>query len=206
MTDRTKAYWETVYAEREPDSVSWYERSPRTSLALIDSLGLSPTVPVIDVGGGTSRLAEELVRGGFVDVTVADVSAGALERAREGFAQDAEAVSWVVADVRDHDFGRTFALWHDRATFHFMVSEADRAGYLETLRRSIAPGGEVLIATFGPSGPESCSGLPVARYDGSALSAALGTGLELVASHLRDHLTPSGSRQQFLYAHLRATA
>ena len=85
-----------------------------------------------------------------------------------------------------------------------MVSEADRAGYLATLRRSVAPGGDVLIATFGPDGPEQCSGLPVRRYDADALGTEFGSGFDLVDSQLHDHRTPSGNHQQFLYAHLRA--
>jgi SAM-dependent methyltransferase len=204
MTESDRPYWETVYAERDTDAVSWFEPSPQTSLRLIEALGLEVSAPVIDVGGGASRLATELVRRGYEDITVADVSARALDRARAEFDGNPELVSWEVADVRDHDFGRRFALWHDRALFHFMVSAADRAGYLATLRRSVAPGADLVIATFGPSGPETCSGLPVARYDANALAAEFGPAFELADSQLRDHRTPSGSRQQFMYAHLRA--
>jgi SAM-dependent methyltransferase len=204
MPASDRGHWETVYAEREPEAVSWFEPSPQTSLRLIEALGLELSAPVIDVGGGASRLAAELVRRGYGDVTVADLSAGALERAKAAFDGDPGLVSWVVADVRDHEFGRRFAVWHDRALFHFMVSEADRAGYLATLRRSVARAGDVLIATFGPDGPEECSGLPVRTYDAEALGAEIGSGFDLVGSRLRDHLTPSGNHQQFLYAHLRA--
>jgi SAM-dependent methyltransferase len=194
-------HWERVYTDKEPGEVSWYQPVPHTSLAAIDRLGLSLHAPIIDVGGGASRLAEELLRRRHTDITVADISARALERAREGFG-DADRIHWVVADVRDHDFGRRFALWHDRAVFHFMVAPEDRDAYLATMRRSLAPGGHIVMATFGPDGPARCSGLPVSRYGPDELAATLGDPFRLVSSHLQDHNTPGGARQQFLYAEL----
>src|SRR5437763_1988429 len=96
-------------------------------------------------------------------VAVAD-TALMLERlaARRGPA--AGRVKWIEADIRRHEFGRQFDLWHDRAVFHFMVAPEDRDGYLKTLRRTLRPGGHLILAIFGPAGPAQCSGLPVARY------------------------------------------
>ena len=168
---------------------------------MIEALDLPPDAPIVDVGAGASRLAQELLGRGHTDITVADISARALERAREGFA-DADQVEWVVADVRDHDFGRRFALWHDRAVFHFMVTPEDCDAYLATLERSLQPDGHVVMATFGLHGPTRCSGLPVARYGADDLAATLGDHFELVSSHLEDHTTPGRTVQQFLYAEL----
>ena len=201
--DAARLHWDRVYAEKAPDAVSWFEPVPRESLAMIEALGLPPAAPILDVGGGVSRLAVELLARGHSDITVADVSAEALERAREAF-PGAERVEWVVADVRGHDFGRRFALWHDRAVFHFMVADADRRAYLETLDRSLEPGGHMILAEFGPQGPTRCSGLPVTRYDAAALAAEFGGRARLVSSHLKEHRTPSGRRQQFIFAHLAA--
>jgi hypothetical protein len=135
-------------------------------------------------------------------VTVADISDVALQRAREVSPPDG--IEWVTADVRAHDFGRRFTLWHDRALFHFMTEMEDRGGYVETLARSLKPGGHLLVATFGPQGPTSCSGLPVARYGEEALASALAPVAGLVSSRLVEHTTPSGDRQQFMYARLQA--
>lgn len=202
MSDE-QAHWERVYAEKEPREVSWFEAVPTSSLAMIEAAGLPCEAPIVDVGGGASRLAEELLRRGHTDVTVVDISAEALGRAREGFA-DAERIEWVVGDVRRHDFGRRFALWHDRAVFHFMVTSGDRRAYLETLGRSVQPGGHVLLATFGREGPERCSGLPVTRYSPESLAAALGGIAELRSWRHEEHRTPAGEEQQFLYAHFVA--
>jgi SAM-dependent methyltransferase len=196
-----REHWERIYAEKAPDAVSWYEAVPRSSLGMIEELELPLDAPIVDVGGGASRLPEELLRRGYSDITVVDIAGEAFETTREGF-PEADRITWVVADVRSHDFGRRFALWHDRALFHFMVSAEDRRAYLATLERSVEPSGHVILATFGPAGPTRCSGLPVARYGADALASTIGDRAELVSSHLEEHRTPSGASQQFLFAHL----
>jgi hypothetical protein len=115
------------------------------------------------------------------------------------FGVDAERVHWIRADVRSHNFGRCYDLWHDRAVFHFMVTTADRDAYLDTLRRTLAPGGYAIFATFGPAGPTQCSGLPTRRYDARELTRLLDADFHTVASRLNEHATPSGEQQQFLY-------
>jgi ubiquinone/menaquinone biosynthesis C-methylase UbiE len=197
-----RAHWDQTYAEKGPDRVSWFQHRPIRSIELVEAAELQRTAGIIDVGGGASRLAAELVMGGYTDVTVADISAGALDRARDALGEDSRRVRWLQADVRAYDFGRTFELWHDRAVFHFMVTAADRDAYLGTLRRALAPSGHLVIFTFGPAGPTQCSGLPVQRYDIRTLRATLGQEFRVLSSGLEAHETPSGNKQQFLYAHL----
>jgi SAM-dependent methyltransferase len=115
----------------------------------------------------------------------------------------AAAIRWVEADVRNHHFGRQFDLWHDRAVFHFMVSAEDRHDYVAALRRALRPSGHLIVATFGPDGPTKCSGLPVTRYGPDGLAEVLGDDFEPLSTTLTMHETPSGSSQQFLYAHFR---
>jgi len=200
------AHWDQVYGERDLDQVGWYEARPASSVEMIEAAKLPRSAAIIDVGGGASGLAGELGRLGYTDVTVADVSAAALAAARTRLGDEADRVSWVVADVRDHDFGREFDLWHDRAMFHFMVDPEDRAGYLATLNRTLRVGGELIAATFGPAGPMQCSGLPVRRYGAEELSAELGPGYAPVGSSIRVHETPSGREQQFLWTRFRREA
>jgi SAM-dependent methyltransferase len=206
MTVESHAHWQSIYEERSPEEVSWYEPVPERSLELIDSAGIAEDAPIIDVGGGASALAGRLLSAGYVDITVADISPAALELARAPLGADAERVTWVVADVRDARFGRQFELWHDRAVFHFMVDPGERDAYLSTLKRSLRPGGWLIVATFGPHGPTRCSGLPVRRYGADALAAELGVEFELDRSELDVHRTPSGTDQQFLYATFRRHA
>lgn len=193
-----RSHWEEVYASKNPAQVSWFEELPEVSLRLIEASGVPREAAIIDVGGGASRLAAALVERGYRDVSVADISAEALAAAGQ-----LPGVDRIVADVRDHDFGRSFDLWHDRAVFHFMVADEDQHAYLRTLERSLRPGGTLVVATFGPEGPERCSGLPVVRRSAEGLAARLGPDFEPVLSELHDHRTPSGNVQQFLYALFR---
>jgi SAM-dependent methyltransferase len=192
-----------VYERKAADEVSWYEERPARSLELVRECALEPDSPVLDVGGGMSGLAVALVGDGFTDVTVADISASALRLGEQKAAERELPIRFVLADVRTYDFGRSFAVWHDRAVFHFMVTPDDRAAYLEGLRRTLRPDGHLLIATFGPDGPEQCSGLPTARYDASALAGLLGDEFGMKSSGIEVHQTPSGASQQFMYAHFQ---
>lgn len=205
MTDDL-AHWQRVYRERRPQEVSWYEPAPEVSLELIEEAGLARDAAILDAGGGASSLAAGLLALGYTNITVADISKGALRRAREELGPDAERIAWLQADLRTQELGRRFDLWHDRALLHFMVDPGDLAAYLETLRSALRPSGHLIVATFGPEGPERCSGLPVRRYSGAELSSLLGDEFELLSSRLLLHRTPAGTPQQFLYAHLvRAT-
>lgn len=197
-----RAHWESTYSAKLTDEVSWYEPRPDRSLELIRATAVSHDAGILDVGGGASSLAAQLLGMGYTDLAVADISQAALTHAQAALGNDATRIAWIEADVRAHDFGRAYDLWHDRAVFHFMVSAADREGYLEVLRRTLRRGGHLLIATFGPQGPEQCSGLPVRRYSAEELQRVLGEDFELVSSSLATHSTPSGAGQQFLYAHL----
>ncbi|MGB0091375.1 MAG: class I SAM-dependent methyltransferase, partial [Solirubrobacteraceae bacterium] len=170
----TKWHWEDVYATRGARRVSWFQPEPDTSLALIAELGTAPDAAIIDVGGGASRLAGRLLALGFTDVTVLDLSARSLEVARSEMGTHAAQVRWIEQDLLSWIPQRRYDLWHDRALFHFLVDPAHRERYLETLGAALRVGGRALIATFAADGPDTCSGLPVARYDADGLAAVFG--------------------------------
>lgn len=203
MTRDAADHWRQAHAEKSPEEQGWYEPVPQRSIDLVRATGLPPEAGIIDVGGGASALAEHLLKAGCTDLTVADISAVALEEARGRLGGPGEEIEWILADVRDHDFARQYDLWHDRALFHFMVEPEDREAYLRTLARTLRPGGHLVLATFGPQGPEQCSGLPVARYDDDGLAQTLGAELVLRSSSLVLHHTPAGASQQFLYSLFR---
>jgi 2-polyprenyl-3-methyl-5-hydroxy-6-metoxy-1,4-benzoquinol methylase len=199
----TAGHWDDVYEQREPEQLSWFDDIPEASLAWIDRTDVALDAAILDAGGGASHLAAELVERGHTDVTVADISSAALDTARAQTEAAGARITWVQADLRSHAFDRLYDLWHDRAVFHFMVDAADREGYLEVLRASIRPAGHLILATFGPDGPEQCSNLPVRRYSAGDAAAQLADDFDLIDSDLTDHPTPGGSVQQFMFAWLR---
>ena len=199
MGGDTAEHWQDVYEARRSDEVSWFERRPARSLELIARAGLPRNAAIVDVGGGGSRLAAELVTAGYRDVTVADFAASALQRAREVAGEAAAGITFLEADVTA-GFERRYDLWHDRAVLHFMVDPDAREAYLRTLRDALPAGGWAVIASFGPEGPTSCSGLPVARYSAAALAELLGPDFEPVHALTHIHTTPGAAEQQFVYA------
>ena len=198
--DSRQAHWENVYTTKGENEVSWFQESPAPSLALIAEIGAAPSSAIIDIGGGASRLVDELIDRGFHDVTVLDLSAAALEAAKARLGNRAGLAQWLVADATTWEPPRTYDIWHDRAAFHFLTEERDRAAYIARLRQGLKIGGHAIIATFALDGPEKCSGLPVMRYDAAHLGQTLGSGFELLQSLGNDHATPWGSHQQFQFS------
>ncbi|MDX2116212.1 MAG: class I SAM-dependent methyltransferase [Planctomycetota bacterium] len=196
------AHWEGVYAAKADGELSWFQSSPARSLELIGRLGALP-VSAIDVGGGQSALAGELLRLGVERVAVLDISESALRRGRERLGAAASRVSWIRRDVLDGAELGSFELWHDRACFHFLTEEGERSKYAALAGRTVAPGGHAIIAGFGAQGPERCSGLGVRRASPQEIAGVFGPMFRLVESAVESHTTPWGKGQEFVYAVLR---
>jgi RimJ/RimL family protein N-acetyltransferase len=199
MSTERQDHWQGVYASRSHTDVSWYQVEPARSLEFIEASGVARDRAIVDVGGGASTLVDHLLDRGYTRLTVLDIAADALRQSQERLGQGATAIDWRVADVVSFRAERRFALWHDRAVLHFLVDAAERKRYVEGLRRALAPGGHVVLAAFGPDGPQKCSGLPVRRYSVEMFAALLGPEFELLDQAIEEHTTPGGATQQFLY-------
>lgn len=197
--ETSQLHWNATYESKREDGVSWFQDSPEPSLSLIKEIA-HPGSAIIDVGGGASRLVDNLQEQLFEDVTVLDLSSAAITAARSRLAETGGRVDWIVADIRTWSPTRLYDVWHDRAAFHFMVEKADRDAYLAKLGQALAPNGYAIIATFALDGPEKCSGLPVQRYDANGLAQVLGSGFAFVRTLDHAHLTPWGSSQSFQFS------
>ena len=193
-------HWEKVYVEKSDLDLSWFQEVPSTSLELAEHARINSASVVIDIGGGTSRFAECLIEKGVRDVSVLDLSQSALDANRSRLGPRGKDVTWLVADITTWKPERQYDLWHDRAVFHFLVKEEDRAAYLHCLNKAVKAGGHAIIATFAPDGPEKCSGLPVERYSPESLSVTLGETYELLEHSFDVHVTPRGSEQRFQFS------
>lgn len=200
QSESRQAHWEDVYIKKGENEVSWFQENPTPSLELIAQVGATPTSAIIDIGGGASRLVDSLIDRGFEDVTVLDLSEAALMAAKTRLGNHTEQVHWITADVTIWEPQKTYDIWHDRAAFHFLTEENDRAAYVVRLERAVKVGGYAIIATFALDGPERCSGLPVVRYDPTSLGQTLGRAFRLVDSRRHAHATPWGSEQPFQFS------
>lgn len=202
----SRAHWDQVYRTRQADEVSWYQTHPATSLRFIEACALRHQDPIIDVGGGASRLVDCLLERGFRDLTVIDIAPSALDHARARLGSQAVAVEWIETDITAFSPRRRYRLWHDRAVFHFLVTEEARAAYRAALLAALDPGGSLVLATFATGGPRRCSGLPVRQYDAPTLCAELGDEFELLDATRAMHRTPGDAEQLFAWFRLRRRA
>ena len=206
MSSEAAGHWQRIYQTRSATEVSWYEPVPQASLDQIRATGLAVSTSIIDVGGGASQLVDHLLNTGYSDVTVLDIAPAALQRARARLGAAATRVNWIAADVTSFRPRQRYDLWHDRALFHFLVTQAERQKYLSVLTAALAPKGHLILATFGPQGPTRCSGLPIRRYSEEDLGALLGPSFQLRRHGLENHRTPTGREQQFLWSWWQASA
>lgn len=196
-------HWQKVWTDKRESETSWHQAYPGPSLAMIEDAALGPGGPIIDIGGGASLLVDHVLAAGFVDVSVLDISAAAIDRARQRLGRRAEAVRWIVSDVVRFEPDRPYALWHDRAAFHFLLEAELRRQYVRVLERAVQAGGQVVLATFAPGGPRQCSGLETRRYGADDLQSELGPGWQLEDQVVEHHQTPLGRVQKFGFYRFR---
>ena len=201
-----KEHWESVYAVKQSTEVSWYQARPTRALELLRGIGAGPHTSVIDIGGGDSTFVDAVLAEQLGRVTVLDISAGALDRARTRLGERAKDVTWIEADVTEVVLPpAAFDVWHDRAVFHFLVEPREQARYLAAATASVRRGGHLIMATFAPEGPTRCSGLDVMRYGPDDLARRFADGFRLREGFAEEHVTPSGVRQRFTVALLQRT-
>ncbi len=201
---KSKEHWEKVYSTKSAESVSWFQEHTSNSIKIICEANIDFAASIIDVGGGASTLVDDLMKVGFQNLTVLDISEQALLVAQARLGEQASKVHWITSDITKADLPTYhYDVWHDRAAFHFLTTAEDRAIYINTLIHSVKPDGHVIIATFAEDGPVQCSGLPVMRYTAEQLYAEFGAAFELVAHVKESHDTPLGTTQQFVYCYCR---
>lgn len=199
-----KSHWENVYQTKSDQQVSWYREHLDNSLQMILNTNIGKDAAIIDVGGGSSTLVDDLLKHGFVDVSVLDISAQALEKSKERLGQKAELVKWIEADITNVSLPENhYDVWHDRAVFHFLTDENDRRKYVELVMRSLKIGGHIIVASFGLNGPKKCSGLDVVQYSPDSMHDQFGNNFELIKSLSETHETPFNTTQEFIYCYCR---
>jgi 2-polyprenyl-3-methyl-5-hydroxy-6-metoxy-1,4-benzoquinol methylase len=200
----TQEHWEKVYGTKASDRVSWFRPHLDLSLSLIERAAPDWSASIIDVGGGASTLVDDLLRRGYRNITVLDVSQTAIDVAKARLGAGFTSVSWLCADITQTTLPmQAYDVWHDRAVFHFLTRPEERRAYVQNVMRAVRVGGHVIVSTFGPEGPEKCSGLEVMRYDAESLHEEFGRRFRLLESSKELHNTPFGTVQQFLYCYCR---
>lgn len=196
------AHWDAVYATRQPNEVSWTQEVPATSLQLIRETGVAKSAAIIDVGGGDSKLADHLLAEGYENITVLDISEKALEKAKARLGKLSERVKWIVTDITSFEPADSYAVWHDRATFHFLTSAEQVQKYVTIAGKAVS--GYLIVGTFSHDGPQQCSGLTIQQYNEDELQQQFAPAFIPVKCITELHITPFNTPQHFQFCSFKA--
>jgi cyclopropane fatty-acyl-phospholipid synthase-like methyltransferase len=192
-----RTHWNSIYEAKGSHELTWAQEVPQTSLDFITTFNLPKTASIIDIGGGDSRLVDHLLKEGYTDITVLDISEQSLERAKQRLGKEAFKVKWIAGDVRAFGCEHPYDLWHDRAAFHFLITEEEVRNYLSMVRDCV--NGYLILGTFSTIGPAKCSGLPVHQYSDDQLTHLFMECFSKIRCINVDHITPANAVQNFTF-------
>lgn len=201
-----KEHWDNIYQTKDLKDVSWYQPTPTTSLDFLKQFNIPTTAKIIDIGGGDSFLVDHLLDLGYTDLTVLDISAASLDRAKQRLGDRSTKVKWIVADATTFKPTEQYDFWHDRAAFHFLTQEQEITNYIDTIQKSIKPTGVLVIGTFSEQGPKKCSGIEIKQYSETTMTDQLKKFFEKVKCITVDHQTPFDTIQNFIFCSFKRLA
>ncbi len=134
---------------------------------------------------------------------VLDISANAIERARKRLGEKASKVHSIVSDVTEFEPPVQFDFWHDRAAFHFLISENKIYKYVSIAEYAIKKNGYLILSTFSDQGPDRCCGLAIKQYSEISMSARFEIAFDRIKCIQEDYTTPFNTIQNFLFCSFR---
>ncbi|WP_406843459.1 class I SAM-dependent methyltransferase [Flavobacterium soyae] len=194
-----KKHWENIYQTKKLTEVSWYQRVPQTSLDLLKEYNVPYNAKIIDIGGGESFFVDHLLKLGYSDITVLDISEEAIIKTKKRLGKEAVKVNWIVSDVVDFKPVFKYDFWHDRATFHFLTDKEHIKAYLKAVKQGLTENGILVVGTFSESGPTKCSGIAIKQYSEDSLREEFNSGFKMLNSFTIDHVTPGETVQNFTF-------
>jgi SAM-dependent methyltransferase len=168
------ARWDERY---KAGDTPWETGQPSSQLQRVLAEAAIQPCRALELGCGTGASAVWLAQQGF-DVTALDLSALAIDRARQKSSQAGARVNFLVADVLNPpaDLSGPFDFFFDRGCYH-VVRREDVTAYLETLRRLTRSGTMGLVLTGNAREPHE-PGPPVVTEE--QVRAELATLFEIV--------------------------
>ena len=200
MTDfNRKSHWENIYTTKSLEEVSWHQPIPVTSLQFFTENAISLDAKIIDIGGGDSFLIDNLLKLGYTNLTVLDISAAAIDRAKVRLNANASKVNWIIADITKFEPKESYDFWHDRAVFHFLTEPIEIEKYQKLVASAVNKNGTLIVGTFSEKGPLKCSGIEIKRYSESELIRCFANDFKAVEHFQVDHETPFKTIQNFTF-------
>lgn len=194
--ERRENHWDGIFKNVDYTQVLWHQSSPQKSIELIEKY-VKVDANIIDIGSGASYLVDNLLQNGYKNITLLDTSKTALQIVKSRLKNDK--VQFICSDILNFKNDKKYDLWHDRAVFHFLLSQKEREQYFKVLANSLESKGIAIISTFKVDGPIQCAGLDIVQYNHQKMLEELPSGLNLIESEEFTHVTPKESAQEYIY-------
>ena len=192
-----KSHWDKIYKEKSPNEVSWTQEVPVTSIKFFEKFKIDKSSPIIDIGGGESRFVDYLIKNEYKNISVLDISINAINRVKDRLGKDSDSVNWIVSDINDFEPKENYAIWHDRAAFHFLTSKVEIDRYVRKVKLNSQ---NFIVGTFSTLGPKKCSGLDITQYDESSLKKLFeDQDISMKRTENINHITPFETTQNFIF-------
>jgi len=205
MQVQIKNHWEHIYNTKQPNQVSWTQEVPTISINFVKQLQVPKNASIIDVGGGDSKFVDYLLAEGYTNISVLDISEAAINRAKARLGDKAINVNWIVGDILEFNPTSRYDLWHDRAAFHFQTDISSISKYIKIVNKACSD--KIVIGSFSVDGPTKCSGLEIKQYEETILKNEFENAqFKNIECKREDHITPSGSVQNFIFCAFEKTA
>lgn len=198
-----KNHWENIYQTKQLNEVSWYQPKPETSVSFFLKLKIPKDAAIIDIGGGDSFLADNLLKMGYQNITVLDISEAAIQRAKTRLGKEADRIKWVISDMLDFAPSVNFDVWHDRAAFHFLTTQTEIKKYNEIVTQNLNTSGIMVLGTFSEQGPKKCSGIDICQYSHESLTQLFRNSFRKIECFYENHPTPFNTLQNFVFCSFR---
>lgn len=192
-------HWDKLYSTKAEDEVSWFQPYPKTSMEFVELFNLPLNANIIDIGGGDSHFVDAMLDKGYKNIYVLDISVNAIERAKQRLGTKASKVHWIISDITEFKPSVQFDFWHDRAAFHFLLTEDKIYKYVSIAENAIKKDGYLILGTFSENGPTKCSGLEIKQYSEASMSARFEVDFNRIKCIQEDHTTPFDTVQNFLF-------
>lgn len=195
-----KSHWNNAYTNNPEEKLGWFETDLSPMFQLINKTTLPKNAKIINIGAGSTRLVDELIKQEYSNIIATDISEVALKNLENRVGKSNVKI---VADDLTNPSELTeidkVDLWIDRAVLHFFTEIKDQDTYFNLLKSKVKDNGYVILAEFSLQGAAKCSGLDVYRYDEKMLSEKLGSDFQLIEAFHYTYTMPSGDLRDYVY-------
>ncbi len=197
-----KTHWDNAYKNISTKNLGWFESDPKLSIELIEKCGLNKNSVIFNAGAGTSKLINLLIKKGYENIIINDISSIALKKLQKEL-QNKPSIRFIQDDLTNPkklSKINKVDLWHDRAVLHFFLEKYQQKNYFNLLKKVVKKNGHVILCEFNLSGAKKCCGLDIYNYDKKMLKEKLGEDFLLLKATNYTYEHPfNGNKREYIY-------